>query len=152
MSVSRETMTRSVDAALIVRLATLSKKGTPLLTPLWFSRDGDVIYLGTRRSSLHARHIRENPRVLMIFADDRAGDVLRVGGMARMRDIAEMSSVRKARMAWRYFLRPAALAHWAKHWRTLGLRRRYYAERTDGVMVEITLENAELVGQPSGRP
>jgi nitroimidazol reductase NimA-like FMN-containing flavoprotein (pyridoxamine 5'-phosphate oxidase superfamily) len=69
MSVSRAALRRFVDGALTVRLATLSPRGTPLLTPLWFARDGDVIYLGTRRGSPHARHMTRNPRVVLLFGD-----------------------------------------------------------------------------------
>ncbi len=151
MSVSRSALRRFVDRALTVRLATISNKGTPLLTPLWFARDGDVIYVGTRRGSLHARHITENPRVVMLFGDrggKRTRRVLRVLGTARVCDYQTMSLIRKARMAWRYFLRPAALVHWAANWRKIGVRNRYYAERTDPSMVEITLEDAEFVAQP----
>lgn len=151
MSVSPERVSAFVDRALTVRLATLSKKGTPLLVPLWFGREGDVIYMGTRRGSLHARNAVANPRVVMLFGD-RGGRasrrVLRVSGTASVRDIEEMTFRHKLRLAWRYFLRPAALAHWAANWRKLGVRRRYYAERTDPVMLEVTLEGAEFVEQP----
>lgn len=148
MSVSRQRLRNLVDGALTVRLATISKKGTPLLTPLWFARDGDVVYVGTRRGSLHARHLSENPRVVMLFGDRTSTQWLRVNGTARVRDYEAMSLSRKARLAWRYFLRPAALAHFARNWRKLGVRRRYYAERTDPSMVEITLHEGELVALP----
>jgi hypothetical protein len=91
----------------------------------------------------------------MLFGNPRTGQtstILRVSGTARVRDYDAMSLARKARLAWRYFLRPAALAHWARHWRKLGVRKRYYAERTDPSMVEVTLEDAELVSvTPFGR-
>ena len=69
---------------------------------------------------------------------------LRVVGTARVCDYETMSLMRKGRLAWRYFVRPAALAHWVVNWRKLGVRKRYYAERTDPSMVEITLEDAEF--------
>lgn len=61
MSVLPAGLRRFIDGALTVRLATLSKNGAPLLTPLWFARDGDVIYIGTRRGSLHVRNATRNP-------------------------------------------------------------------------------------------
>jgi nitroimidazol reductase NimA-like FMN-containing flavoprotein (pyridoxamine 5'-phosphate oxidase superfamily) len=148
MSVSSSARRRVIDRSLTVKLATISKQGTPLLTPLWFGRDGDVIYVGTRRGSLHARHIAENPRVVMLFVDGGGqGEerYLRVRGTARVCDIEAMSLRRKARLAWRYFFRPAAIAHWVWNWRKLGVRKRYYRERTDPSIVEIVLEDAELV-------
>lgn len=144
---------RFVDRSMTVRLATISRRGTPMVTPLWFGRDGGVIYLGTRGSSPQARHIRENARVVMLFGEPNDGanpTLLRVVGIGRLRDSGAMSFRRKARLVWRYFLNPAALRHWIAHWRKLGVRRRYYAERTDPVTVEITLDEAEFL-TPLGR-
>lgn len=151
MSISPTALRRFIDGALTVRVATLSKNGAPLLTPLWFARDDDIIYMGTRRGSLHARHVAENPFVVMLFGDrggKRTRRVLRVSGTARACDYEAMTLLRKARIAWRYFLRPAALAHWAANWRKIGVRNRYYEERTDPSMLEITLEEGEFVSQP----
>lgn len=151
MSVSQGALRRFVDAALTVRVATISKRGTPLLIPLWFARDGGVVYIGTRRGSLHARNIAQNPRVVMLFGD-RGGRptrrVLRVTGTARVCDIKDLTFARKLRLAWRYFLQPKALLHWAANWRKIGVRNRYYAERTDPAMLEVTLEEAEFLPQP----
>ncbi len=151
MSVSRAAMRRFIDGALTVRVATLSKNGAPLLTPLWFGRDGDTIYIGTRRGSLHARNAMQNPRVVILFGD-RGGKptrrVLRVTSTARVCEYEEMTLVRKARLAYRYFFRPEALAHWAANWRKIGVRNRYYVERTDRSMLEITLEEGEFISQP----
>lgn len=148
MSLSRSEL-RRVDEARIVRLATVSRRGTPLVTPLWFARDADVIYIGTRRSSPHSRNVADDPRVVMVFSG-RDGRVMRVTGAARLSD-DEMSLGRKARMAWRYFLGPSALAHWVRHWRKLGLRKAYYRERTDPAMLEVTLDEAEVSSRP-GQP
>lgn len=151
MSVSRRALRRFADGALTVRLATVSRKGTPLLTPLWFARQGDVIYIGTRRGSLHARQAIENPRVVLLFGD-RGGKptrrVLRVVGTARVCDYETMSARRKLRLAWRYFLSGGAVRHWLVNWRKLGVRNRYYAERTDPSMLEITLGDGEFLPQP----
>ena len=151
MTVSESALRKFVDGALTVRLATVSRKGTPLLTPLWFARDGDVIYLGTRRGSPHARNITENPGVVMLFGDrngKRTRRVLRVAGTARVCDIKGLSGMRKARLAWRYFLAPGAIRHWIANWRKIGVRNRYYAERTDPAMVEITLGEGDFLATP----
>jgi hypothetical protein len=92
-----------------------------------------------------------NPRVVMLFGD-RGGKptrrILRVAGTARVCNYESMSPARKARLAWRYILRPTALAHWAANLRKMAVRNRYYSERTDPAVVEITLDDAELVPQP----
>lgn len=141
MSLSPSDLKR-VDEALVVRLATISKRGTPLVTPLWFARDENVIHIGTRRGSPHTRNVVENPRVVLMFFG-RDDQVLRVSSIARLRDYGEMSLARKARMAWRYFLKPAALTHFARNWRKLAVRKAYYRERTDPAVLEVTLDEAE---------
>jgi hypothetical protein len=150
MSLSWPIVQRFVDGALTVRLGTLSTNGTPLITPLWYGREGRIIFIGTRRGSIHARHAAANPRVVMLFGDRHGtptSRVLRVNGEARVGDYRALSLLRKARLAWRYFLQPRALVHWAAHWRRVGVRNRYYAERTDPSIIEITLGDAEFLVQ-----
>lgn len=60
---------RFMDRALIVRIATQSRAGMPLVTPLWFLRDGSKIIIGTRRGSPHERNAFANPSVVMTFGD-----------------------------------------------------------------------------------
>lgn len=139
---------RFIDRALIVRLATQSRAGKPLLTPLWFARDGESIFMGTRRGSPHARNAAANPSVVMILGDRhgrRTKRLLRAFGTARVADYEEMTAWHKVRIAWRYFLEPRSLLHWMANWRRIGVRNRYYAERTDPSMLTITLDRAEFV-------
>lgn len=140
-----------IDRALTVRLCTLSSRGVPLVTPLWFARDGDTIYMGTNRNSFHARHILSNPAVVLLFGDRhgrRTRRVLRVPGTAQVRDRDRMTFGRQARMVQRYYLRPAAALHWLRNWRKWGALRRYHAERTDIATIEIRLDSAEFLEQP----
>jgi nitroimidazol reductase NimA-like FMN-containing flavoprotein (pyridoxamine 5'-phosphate oxidase superfamily) len=140
-----------MDRALIVRLATQSRAGLPLVTPLWFVRDGAKIIIGTRRGSPHARNAFANPSVVMTFGDRHGRPtrrVLRAFGTARVADYEEMTTMHKVKLAWRYFLQPASIVHWLGNWRKIGMRNRYYSERTDPSMLEITLERAEFVARP----
>jgi general stress protein 26 len=151
MSVDRRTMRTLIDRALTVRVATVSANGTPMVTPLWFARDGDVIVAGTRRAAPLARHIDANPAVVLLFGDRGgrpAAQVLRVAGTARIRDSSALTLARKLRMARRYFVGPGAIAHWATNWRKLGVRGRYYAERTETCTIEIALGDGEFVDVP----
>lgn len=150
MSLSKDQQ-RFIDGALTVRLCTLSANRVPLITPLWFGRDGDVIYLGTRRESFHARHVQVNPAVVLLLGDRhgrRTRRVLRVVGTARVREPDRMTRRRQARMALRYYLRPAAAVHWLSNWRRFASLRRYHAERADVATIEICLDSAEFLEQP----
>lgn len=150
MSLSDE-QRRFLDSALTVRVATLSARGMPLVTPLWFGREGDTIYLGTRASAPHSRNMLANPSVTLLAGDrwgHRTKRVLRLKGTADVRGFDAMTWHRKASLAWRYFLRPAAAADYVRNWRKFRTRRRYYGERTDGVCIEIHVESAEFIAQP----
>lgn len=151
MSTVASSADRFIDRALIVRLATQSRAGMPLVTPLWFARDGAKIVIGTRRGSPHARNASANPSVVMTFGDRRGRPtrrVLRAFGTARVAGYEEMGAWHKAKLAWRYFLQPRSLMHWLRNWVKIGVRNRYYSERTDPSMLEITLERTEFVARP----
>lgn len=142
---------RFIDGALTVRLCTRSARGVPLVTPLWFARDGDTIYMGTNRTSFHARHITGNPGVVLLFSDRhgrRTRRVLRVSGTALVSARDRMTFWRQARMVRRYYLRPAAARHWLRNWRRISWMRRYHAERPDVAVIEINLVSAEFLEQP----
>lgn len=142
---------RFVDRALTVRLCTISANAVPLITPLWFARDGDTIYLGTRRDSLHAKHIQRNPRVVLLLSDRRGRrtrQVLRATGTATLAGPHRMTLRRKLRMAARYYLPPRAAWHWLHNWRKRATLGRYHTERQDIATVEIRLESAEFLEQP----
>jgi hypothetical protein len=151
MSIDRRALHAFVDRALTVRIASVSAKGTPMVTPLWFARDGDVIFVGTRAGSPLTRHVEARPRVVLFFGD-RGGrataPVLRVTGTARLRERSALTLARKLQVARRYIIAPAALAHWLTNWRKLGVRSRYYAERTESCVIEITLGDGEFVDVP----
>jgi len=140
-----------VEGALTVRLCTLSPKGVPLITPLWFGRDGDVLYLGTRRDAFHSRHIERNPRVVLLFSDQRGRRtrrVLRVTGTAALEPKESLTRRRQLRMAVRYYLPPALAWDRLRNWRRWATLGRYHAERPDIATVVIQMESAEFLEQP----
>ncbi len=50
-------------------LATLMKDGTPQVTPLWFSWDGQCILVNTARGRTKERNMRKRPVVAMVIQD-----------------------------------------------------------------------------------
>lgn len=150
MTLTQEEL-RFVEGALTVRLCTLSAKGVPLITPLWFGRDGDVIYLGTRRDAFHSRHIARDPRVVLLFSDRRGRRtrrVLRVTGTAALEPKESLTRRRWLRMAVRYYLPPALAWDQIRNWRRWATLGRYHAERPDIATVVIQMESAEFLEQP----
>lgn len=150
MTLTQEEL-RFVEGALTVRLCTLSAKGVPLITPLWFGRDGDVIYLGTRRDAFHSRHIARDSRVVLLFSDRRGRRtrrVLRVTGTAALEPKESLTRRRRLRMAVRYYLPPALAWDQIRNWRRWATLGRYHAERPDIATVVIQMESAEFLEQP----
>ncbi len=57
------------------RLATVSRKQNPQLTPVGFAADEERIYLWIKHDSVKARNIRGNPRVSFVV-DDYLGHIM----------------------------------------------------------------------------
>ncbi|MCK9904046.1 PPOX class F420-dependent enzyme [Parafrankia colletiae] len=60
-----------VDAPTYVTLATIRPDGAPRLTVLWIARDGDDLLLSTVRGRAKERDIARDPRVGLMFLDQR---------------------------------------------------------------------------------
>lgn len=58
-----------VDGPNFAHLATLMPDGAPQATPVWVSREGDRILIGTSEGSLKARNVRRDPRVAVSILD-----------------------------------------------------------------------------------
>jgi PPOX class probable F420-dependent enzyme len=50
-------------------LATLNKDGTPQVTPVWFSIDGDHILINTNEGRVKDRNMKARPNVAMVIQD-----------------------------------------------------------------------------------
>lgn len=59
------------DAATYVTLATVRPDGSPRMTVLWVARDGDHLLLSTVRGRAKERDIARDPRVGVMFLDQR---------------------------------------------------------------------------------
>ena len=62
---------------LLGRLATVSRKQIPQVTPVGFGVDKDRIYLNIKHTSKKARNIRYNPRVSFVVDDSPPYDDLK---------------------------------------------------------------------------
>lgn len=55
----------------LLYLATIMPDGSPQLTPVWFSTDGDDILINTSEGRMKDRNMRARPRVAMVIQDPR---------------------------------------------------------------------------------
>lgn len=71
-----------LDVPRIATLGTINRDGTPLLTPLWFARDGNDLWIAIGPDSPKARNIRRDPRVTLVILDNGGYTYVTVGGRA----------------------------------------------------------------------
>lgn len=140
-----------VAKALTVRIATVSPKGVPMVTPLWFGHEGESIYLGTRRDSFHARHLLANPQAVLLFSDQRGRRtrrVLRVRSTAEVGPIGNLARRRLFHVTRRYYLSPKGLWHSLRNIGKFAKMRRYHGERPEVCTIMLTLDSGEWLEQP----
>jgi PPOX class probable F420-dependent enzyme len=58
-----------IDGPNFAHLATIMADGSPQVAPVWVSRDGDRILVGTGSPSLKARNAKRDPRVGLSIID-----------------------------------------------------------------------------------
>ena len=58
-----------IDGANFAHLATIMADGSPQVAPVWVSREGDRILIGTSSTSLKARNAKRDPRVGLSILD-----------------------------------------------------------------------------------
>jgi hypothetical protein len=134
----------------VVRIATLSAKGTPHITPLWFVTAEGRVYMGARAESPAARNVVANPRAVLLFdtADGEPSDpVLRMTGTAVVKRGAAWQK-QGLLFARKYILSPGDLRDTFANVSRLLDRVRYYAERGNAGMIEVTPESAEFLAKP----
>ena len=140
---------------MIVRVATLSRDGTPRLTPLWFIHDRGRIYMNTRAESPAVKDIWANPFVVLLFEKDRGprpGKTLRIRGRAAFQAGTALNRRMYIRSALKYHLSPGGLKNLLQSLTSLPIRARYYRERAgESGTIEVTPESLEFVPQnPDG--
>ena len=60
------------ETCAIAYLATLMPDGSPQLTPVWFSWDGESIQINSARGRIKDRNIRNRPSVAILIADPKS--------------------------------------------------------------------------------
>ena len=60
---------RLIDGPNFAHLATIMADGSPQVAPVWVSRDGDRVLIGTSSTSLKARNAKRDPRVALSVLD-----------------------------------------------------------------------------------
>ncbi|WP_250285427.1 MULTISPECIES: PPOX class F420-dependent oxidoreductase [unclassified Frankia] len=66
-----EKVKKLADSPTYVTLATIRPDGSPRMTVLWIDRDGDELLLSTIRGRAKERDIARDPRVGIMFLDQR---------------------------------------------------------------------------------
>src|SRR5262245_53684988 len=59
----------SDDSKALLYLSTLMADGSPQVTPVWFSADGDLILINTAEGRLKDRNMKTRPQVAMTIQD-----------------------------------------------------------------------------------
>ncbi len=147
MTPSSPDVRRFQGRSMVVRLATLSAKSTPLLTPIWFVSEGASLYIPTGSGSLAVRNIDANPDVVALFHAENSSRENRV---LRLRGRATWSRRRPPprlllRFARKYYLCAGGLRSELRHVRQWGLRQRYYAQGGDPALIEVECIQADFV-------
>ena len=62
---------RLIDGPNFAHLATIMADGSPQSAPVWVSREGDRVLVGTSEGSLKGRNTRRDPRVALSIVDVR---------------------------------------------------------------------------------
>ncbi len=116
--------------SMVAQVATLSPKGRPFVTPLWFVVDGGRLYMTTGRDARAARNVVQHSEAVLLFTGEQlgaAGRVLRMRGTVSVH--AGFPRLRiLLRFARKYYLTPRGLATELRHARQWRLRQRYYAQ------------------------
>ena len=128
---------RDALRAKTLRIVTVSKRGRPMIMPLWFvERDGRLCMTNAATSPT-VRNIAANPRVL-VLVEARDGRVLRIRGEARYLTNDEALGPVARRSALKYYADPRALWLYARNVRRLPAMLKYYRERKDTGVIEVT--------------
>ena len=135
--------------SMVARLATLSPKERPHMTPLWFTCDRGRIYMTSRDGSPAARNVVAHPAVVLLFDAERgprSDRVLRIQGHATFRKERRLLRLVVRRESRKYWFSASGLRHLLSHLRKLPVIARYYTERgEDAGVIEVVPERAEFL-------
>lgn len=125
---------RFLERSLVAQVATLSPKGRPFLTPLWFVVDRGVLYITTGPGTRAGKNVTCHPEMAMLFRGERnqrATQVLRLRGTATCHFGLPAWRV-LLRIAAKYYASPRALRVELPNARRWRLRRLYYGQVKGG--------------------
>lgn len=147
--------------SMIVRMASLSPKGQPIVRCLWFVCRRGRIYTFTSQNTPTGRGIFVHPDVALLFDGERgppSSRVLRVRGRAVYR--RERGTVARVLLgiARKYFLAASGLRNLWAHAKTVPPAVRFYAERREegggqdlGLIIEVVPESFEFLPRSPGQ-
>ncbi len=137
--------------SMVARVATVSARGRPHLTPLSFVCDGERIYMITASTVLAPRNVAAHSSVVLLFDAERAprpDRVLRISGQATLRTDRAARRIMMRRGAPKYYLCASGLLSLLRHIGKLPVWLRAFVRGADSVVVEVVPETAEWLGRP----
>ncbi len=97
-----------IDVPRVGVLGTTNTDGTPLLTPVWYAREGEELWLVIPPDGPKTRNIRRDPRVMFLIMDEWGYTYVTIRGTARLESGEEGAKPRE--MAIRYLGEEAGAA------------------------------------------
>jgi len=73
-----------LDVPRVGTLGTVNADGSPLLTPVWYARDGNELWLVIPPDGPKTRNIRRDPRVMFVVMDESGYTYVTIQGRARL--------------------------------------------------------------------
>ncbi len=144
-----------LDRSMIMRMASLSPKGQPIIRCLWFVCQQGRIYIFIGEASPTGRGISVHPDVTLLFDCERgppSNRLLRVRGQAVYRRERGIVARVLLGLARKYFLTPPGLRNLLANARLIPLWVRFYVEpgweqrgRGLGIIMEVLPESVEFL-------
>lgn len=137
--------------SMVVLVTTVSPKGRPFATPLWFVVDDGILYVTTGTATRAARNISAGSAVTLLVTGEHGRHgrhALRLRGTATIH--AGLPSWRiLVRIAAKYYVAPRAMVTELTNVAKWRLRARYYAQVAGGAgYLRVLPTSADLVVRP----
>lgn len=153
----RELLHRSM----ILRMASVSPKGQPLVRCLWFVCQRGKIHTFTSEATPTGRSISVHPDVVLLFDGERGAPssrILRVRGRAAYRRERSVVARVLLGLAWKYLITLPGLRNLLAYARRVPLTVRFYAGpgwkvrgQGLGIVTEIVPERLDLIPRNPGQ-
>lgn len=137
--------------SMVALFATVSAKGRPFVTPIWFVVDGGALYLTTGTGTWAARNVAQHSEVTLLLTGEglaRSDGALRLHGTATINSGLPPWRV-LLRIAAKYYVAPSGLATELPNVTKWGLRARYYAQVKGGAgYLHLVPTGGEILHRP----